>query len=150
MGLKVNRAVAVNEKMQTSEKDIYACGDCVEFEGENAALWAEASEQGKVAGANAAGECVEYQKVQMPLSFNGMNTSLYAIGDNGRNKNLLYKTLEICDRSKKQYAKLYFLNGKLCGVILIGNVSKMAKLTKLMERKATFAEVILDKETESY
>ena len=150
MGLKVNRAVAVNEKMQTSEKDIYACGDCVEFEGENAALWAEASEQGKVAGANAAGECVEYQKVQMPLSFNGMNTSLYAIGDNGRNKNLLYKTLEICDRSKKQYEKLYFLNGKLCGVILIGNVSKMAKLTKLMERKATFAEVILDKETESY
>ena len=121
-----------------------------EFEGENAALWAEASEQGKVAGANAAGECVEYQKVQMPLSFNGMNTSLYAIGDNGRNKNLLYKTLEICDRSKKQYEKLYFLNGKLCGVILIGNVSKMAKLTKLMERKATFAEVILDKETESY
>ena len=150
MGLKVNRAVAVNEKMQTSEKDIYACGDCVEFEGENAALWAEASEQGKVAGANAAGECVEYQKVQMPLSFNGMNTSLYAIGDNGKNKNLLYKTLEICDRSKKQYEKLYFLNGKLCGVILIGNVSKMAKLTKLMERKATFAEVILDKETESY
>ena len=150
MGLKVSRAVAVNEKMQTSEKDIYACGDCVEFEGENAALWAEASEQGKVAGANAAGECVEYQKVQMPLSFNGMNTSLYAIGDNGRNKNLLYKTLEICDRSKKQYEKLYFLNGKLCGVILIGNVSKMAKLTKLMERKATFAEVILDKETESY
>ena len=45
--------------MQTSEKDIYACGDCVEFEGENAALWAEASEQGKVAGANAAGECVD-------------------------------------------------------------------------------------------
>ena len=34
----------------------------MEFEGENAALWAEASEQGKVAGANAAGECVEYQK----------------------------------------------------------------------------------------
>ena len=150
MGLRINRAVVADEKMQTSERDIYACGDCVEFEGENAALWSEASEQGKVAGANAAGECVTYQKVQMPLSFNGMNTSLYAIGDNGRNKNLLYKTLEICDRSKKQYEKLYFLNGKLCGVILIGNVSKMAKLTKLMERKATFAEVILDKETESY
>ena len=150
MGLRINRAVVADEKMQTSERDIYACGDCVEFEGENAALWSEASEQGKVAGANAAGECVTYQKVQMPLSFNGMNTSLYAIGDNGRNKNLLYKTLEICDRSKKQYEKLYFLNGKLCGVILIGNVSKMAKLTKLIERKATFAEVILEKETESY
>ncbi len=39
MGLKVNRAVAVNEKMQTSEK-ISACGDCVEFEGEMQRLWA--------------------------------------------------------------------------------------------------------------
>ena len=27
-GIKIDRSVVVNEKMETSEADIYACGDC--------------------------------------------------------------------------------------------------------------------------
>ena len=94
-GIKINKAIVVNEKMETSIKDIYACGDCAEFDNINYALWSEATEMGKVAGANAAGEEIAYQTILAPLPFNGMDTSLYALGDNGKNPNRKYANLKI-------------------------------------------------------
>lgn len=74
----------VNADMSTSDENIFACGDCAEYEGINYAIWPQALEQGKVAGANAAGDALTYTTVSAGLSFHGMNTGLYAIGDNGK------------------------------------------------------------------
>ena len=71
-----------------------------------------------------------------------MGTALFAAGDNGKNTNLVYKTVEFKDMGKKQYRKYYFLNNRLCGVILIGDVSAMAKMTQLLEKHATYQEVV--------
>jgi flavorubredoxin/NADPH-dependent 2,4-dienoyl-CoA reductase/sulfur reductase-like enzyme len=140
-GMQINRGVLVNAKMETSIPGIYACGDCAEYEGINYAIWPQALEQGKTAGANAAGEEWNYETVSAGLSFNGMNTALYAIGDNGKNANLNYRTVEFKDMGRKQYEKYYFLNNRLCGVILIGDTSKMAKVTEALEKKSTFRDL---------
>ena len=50
-GINVNRAIIVNEKMETNISDIYACGDCAEYNGINYGIWPQALEMGKVAGA---------------------------------------------------------------------------------------------------
>lgn len=121
MGLEIGRAVMVNERMETNLPGVYACGDCAEYKGVNYAIWPEAMEQGKTAGANAAGEATEYQAVPAALTFHGMNTELFAAGDCGKNLNLLYKTAEFRDMGRKQYRKYYFLNDRLCGVILLGD-----------------------------
>ena len=140
-GIQINRGVVVNEKMETSLEDIYACGDCAEYDGMNYAIWPQALEEGKVAGANAAGDSLTYETVPAALTFHGMNTALYAIGDNGKNPDLLYRTVEFKDMGRKQYEKYYFKNNKLCGVILIGDVSKMAEVTKAIEEQASFQEM---------
>lgn len=142
MGLKIEKAVVVNSRMEAGIKHVYACGDCAEYKGANFAIWPEASEQGRVAGANAAGDELEYRPVSSALTFNGMNTSLYAAGDNGKNPNLLYKTVEFKDMGKEQYKKLYFLNNRLCGVILIGDLSQMARMTEFLEQHASYNEVM--------
>ena len=141
-GIETDRAVVVNEHMETSIPDIYACGDCAQYQGINYAIWPQAMEQGKVAGANAAGEPLVYEGVSAALNFHGMGTALFAAGDNGKNSNLVYKTVEFKDMGKKQYRKYYFLNNRLCGVILIGDVSAMAKMTQLLEKHATYQEVM--------
>lgn len=140
-GISVNRGIVVNAEMETNMSDVYACGDCAEYNGINYAIWPQALEQGKVAGANAAGEKLEYETVSAGLTFNGMNTSLYAIGDNGKNPNLIYRTVEFKDMGRKQYEKYYFLNNRLCGVILIGDTSKMSALTEAVEKKKSFKEL---------
>lgn len=140
-GIETERAVVVNSRMETSAENVYACGDCAQYQGVNYAIWPQAVEEGKVAGANAAGEALEYTTVPAALSFHGMNTALYSIGDNGSNPDLVYKTVEFKDTARKQYEKYYFRNNRLCGVILIGDVSRMAELTEAVEKKASFGEL---------
>ena len=59
-----------------------------------------------------------------------------------RNLPVIYKTVEFKDMGKKHYQKLYFLNNRLCGVILIGDVSRMAELTEALEKRASYKEVL--------
>ena len=142
MGLQIGRAVKTDSHMETNVPGVYACGDCAEYEGVNYAIWPEAVEQGRIAGANAAGEELEYEPVEAALTFHGMNTALFAAGDNGKNPNLLYKTVEYRDMGKGQYRKYYFLNNRLSGVILIGDLSEMAKMTEALRKHASYKEVI--------
>ena len=140
-GIETDRAVVVNSRMETSAEDVYACGDCAQYQGINYAIWPQAVEEGKVAGANAAGEALEYATVPAALTFHGMNTALFSIGDNGSNPDLIYKTVEFKDMARKQYEKYYFRNNRLCGVILIGDVSRMGELTEAVAKRASFGEL---------
>ena len=141
-GIETDRAVIVNEKMETNIPDIYACGDCAQYEGINYAIWPQAVKEGKTAGAQAAGDDNTYSTVPAALSFHGMNTALFAAGDNGQNPDLIYKTVEYKDEGKKQYQKYYFLNNRLCGVILIGDTSRMAEMTEALEHHRQYKEII--------
>lgn len=129
-GVEIDRAIVVDEAMRTNVEDIYACGDCAQYNGINFAIWPEASEQGKTAGCNAAGEETAYIQPAAGLSFHGMNTALYAIGDTGKNEKLPYRTVEVKDDAKKKYEKYYYVNKQLKGAILIGDVSRMAEVTE--------------------
>ena len=140
-GIETDRAVVVNSRMETSATDVYACGDCAQYQGINYAIWPQAVEEGKTAGANAAGETLEYTGVPAALTFHGMNTALFAIGDNGSHPDLVYRTVEFKDMARKQYEKYYFRNNRLCGAILIGDVSRMGEMTEAVEKRASFGEL---------
>ena len=43
---------------------------------------------------------------------------------------------------KRQYRKYYFLNNRLCGVILIGDVSSMAEMTQALEKHSSYQEIM--------
>ncbi len=140
-GLEIEKGVVVNDKMQTNAADVYACGDCAIYSGINHAIWPQALEMGKIAGANAAGDSLIYKPVAAALTFDAMNSSLFAAGDNGKNPELLYKTKEVRDPAKKIYEKYYFVENKLTGVILIGDTSKLVELTDALNEKRAFEKV---------
>jgi NAD(P)H-nitrite reductase large subunit len=139
-GLDVDRAVVVNEKMETSFPGIYACGDCAQYQGINYALWPEAQEQGKVAGACATGDDAAYDTIAAITSFHGMGTELFSLGDPGRNPKLTYKTVEVKDAPKGLLEKYFFTDDRLCGVILMGDVSKMGDMIAAIEEKRPFGK----------
>jgi NADPH-dependent 2,4-dienoyl-CoA reductase/sulfur reductase-like enzyme len=74
--VKTNMGIVVDDKMQTTVKDVYAAGDIVEtpdpLSGKTriAAIWPNAIEQGRVAGRNMAGVETHYPG---PLSVNVIN-----------------------------------------------------------------------------
>jgi len=143
-GLQTDRGgVIVNEKMETSAADVYACGDCAVYNGANYAIWPQALSMGKIAGANAAGDSLVYEPVPPALTFEGMNTALFAAGDNGKNPKLEYRTKEVRDYAKKTYEKYYFVDNRLAGVILIGDTSKMVNLTDALNEKYPYEKVLV-------
>ncbi len=135
-GVQAGRSIIVNEKMETSVPDIYACGDCAEYEGLNYGIWNQAIDMGRIAGLNAVGDSEEYEQVIPANSFHGMGTSLFAIGDTGKDQSKKYKSIEILDEARKTYEKLYAVNNRFCGGILMGDVTKAP----------TFLEAYKDKE----
>ncbi|MEG2198740.1 MAG: FAD-dependent oxidoreductase [Anaerovorax sp.] len=140
--IQAGKSIIVNEKMEASVADIYACGDCAEFNGANYAIWSQAVEMGKVAGINAVGDEGVYQQVIPSNAFQGFGTSLFAIGDNGKDASKKYKTFEIADQGKNTYEKLYFVNNRFCGGILLGDVSKSAKLLEAYKNQEPISKMM--------
>lgn len=136
-GLKVRKGVVVNEQMETNLQDIYACGDCTEYEGRNDGIWPQAKEQGRTAGANAAGGSAVYVRKEPELNFQGMSTALFAAGDTGKDPARTYQTKEEKEPEQGIYRKYYFLEGRLCGAILLGDVSEKARIRKLLKERAS-------------
>ncbi len=140
-GLETDRAVIVNERMETNIPGIYAAGDCAQYNGANITIWPVASEMGRVAGANVAGEETAYVPEISGMTFAGFKTMLYAIGDVGTKADYTYKTLEVKDEKKETLERYYFHNNILCGAILIGDTSRMGEITEGIKAKKTFKEL---------
>ncbi len=141
MGLPVERAVVVDDHMKAAE-NIYACGDCAQLDGLNLANWPQALEQGRVAGANATGDDLSYERGSLGLSFSGFGTSLYAAGENSEKPGVLRKTLEYKDEAAGHYRRLSFTGDKLTGVVLLGDVSAMRTLTEALEEGHSYRKVL--------
>ncbi len=144
-GLKTNILIQIDAHCATSAPDVWACGDCTEFHGQPHGFWAQAAETGRVAGANAAGEDITFQPMGSAMSIQAMDTAIFALGTNGKagpselEPNL--RTVEIRDEQRGNYEKYYFRKSRLAGVILIGDTSKMAAMTKALEEEASFSDI---------
>ena len=138
-GIQCNRGVIVDEYMQTNINDIYACGDVAEYDGVYYGNWPAAIEMGKVAGANATGDNVKFEKFVSSIIFQAMDVQVFSAGTVNFDDPSLEKVGYI-DEANNKYSKLFFQNNKLVGGILIGDVSTSVKIMQGIqngENKAT-------------
>jgi NAD(P)H-nitrite reductase large subunit len=142
-GIQVNRAIVVNDRMETSVPGIYACGDVAEFNGKNMALWMPAMRQGRVAGSNAAGKHAQYADEAYPAVLNSFGTKIFSIGDICADKKEGEYRLHITkDMDKDHYKKLFFFDEKLVGFILIGDISESQKLAAAIKNGTAYQDLV--------
>ena len=141
-GIKTNRGIIVNEKMETNIPDIYACGDVAEFE-RCIALWMPAIKQGRVAGLRTIGNEAVFKAEDYPAVLNSFGTRIFSIGDICKNQDYEnYITMENKFPEEKIYKKLYFKDEKLVGGILIGDNEKSTSLKNGIKRGLPLSESI--------
>ncbi|TFG83800.1 MAG: hypothetical protein E4G74_00650 [Erysipelotrichales bacterium] len=141
-GIVVNRAIAVDAKMETNVKGIFAAGDCAEFEGHDWAIWPQAVDMGKIAGANAVGDNVTYTPIVPAVSIHALDTDLYAIGDCGKNPETNYFSIEMNDAAKPFYAKYFFADNLFVGGVLFYDTHKNIFLIEALSTKMTYPEFL--------
>lgn len=119
MGLQVDKAILVNDTLQTSDPRIYAVGECVQHRGALFGLVAPLFEQAKVC-ANHLAELGFRRFIQKPtattLKVTGVN--LYSAGDFSGvdSDSVLYH-----DPANAVYKRLFFKNETLVGAVLYGD-----------------------------
>ncbi len=134
-GINISRGIITDNFMKTNIENVYAAGDIAEQESKIAGLWTVALSQGKIAGANAAGENIEYVPDTNPYLMNSMDTKVYSIGDIGKSKEAHYEAIEYVDDEKYIYNKTFFKDNAACGGIMIGDISNMSKISRAVKEK---------------
>lgn len=154
-GIESGRSIIVNEYMETSAMDVYACGDCAEYHGYNSGTWTESQSQGAVAGANAAGDALSWKIQPAPLMLHVGGISLFAIGDVGKNpkqRYVIYKAATQPDPdellinkrpgSGKCYETYYICDHKLAGAILMGDLTKMRLVKECITNSSLLPQLL--------
>ena len=137
-GGETNRGIIVNDKMQTSLKDVYAAGDCAEgFDSSiNAnrviAILPSAYAQGFTAGVNMAGKDIPL-KNEFPLNAIGF-FGLHALTA-GAYTGEVYQ-----EKTETGIKRLFFDGDKLIGFILIGDVKGAGVYTSLIREQISLSE----------
>lgn len=141
-GVKADRAIPVDMFMRTNVEDIYACGDCCYYDGVNYQLMAEASAQGRVAGAAAAGDPnVYFANRLIGMHVEGIGATMFAIGDAGKNEKLKYKTVETQDEVRNRHEKYWFSGGALKGAVIINADEKMQDVISKVETATRYEDM---------
>jgi nitrite reductase (NADH) large subunit len=132
-GLAYNQGLLANEYLETAVPGVYTAGDVAEFNDTiverqvRYGNWMNAQMQGRVAGANLAGERTAFRLVSS-YATNLLDLHVVFLGDVNREFAEVKQTVA----SPTAAQEVFVRNGKLVGAVLIGDVADRAKLTALI------------------
>jgi nitrite reductase (NADH) large subunit len=129
IGLAVGRGIKVSATLQTSDPDIYAAGECAEFEDHIYGLVGPGFEQALTAAAHIAGEPTSYAGSVPATKLKVVGTDVFSMGDveqlDQRND---VKAASFEGKEGSAYRKLVIQRGRLVGAIAIGDWPEINRL----------------------
>lgn len=131
-GVEIGCGVRTDEYLRTSDPHIYAAGDVAEFYDTTVqsyhtmGTWNNSVSHGKVAAENMLGARIPY--VNVPTYTSGLFDSKLAVM--GATPDLVagLDSVAACNLEEKWYRRLFFLEGRLVGAVLIGDMSARRRI----------------------
>ena len=120
-GLEVGRAITVNASMQTSDPDIYAVGECVEFEGTLFGLVAPLYDQAKVLAKELLGEGDAFVVKELSTKLKVTGCDLFSAGDFAEGEGR--EDIVFRDPARGVYRRLVIERDRLVGAVMYGDTA---------------------------
>ena len=121
-GLSVGRGITVNKTLQTSDPDIYAIGECAEYEGHTYGLVGPGLEQASIAVATIQGEDETYTGSLPTTKLKVVGSDVFSMGDVEQlSERVDIDSLIYRNEEKGIYRRLILRRGKLVGALAIGD-----------------------------
>jgi ferredoxin-nitrate reductase len=140
-GLHCQRGVIVNERLQTSDPDVYAIGEIAEFKGMLYGITAAAEEQSQVVVRYLQGDIASFYDGSVFMNIikiHGFDLCSIGLPECPNDKE--YEEITFIDKSKRYYKKCIIHQDRLVGAILIGDKSEMREFRDLISNKIELNE----------
>jgi nitrite reductase (NADH) large subunit len=129
LNLNTDKGVIVDKHMQTSNPDIYAAGDVIEFDGRTYGIWQAAMEQGKIAGTNISGGNATYGGTTLSNILKVAGIDLASAGEIDVEKRYKAKTVTTDDI----YKKVVIDDNRVIGCIMLGDMKNFNRINKAID-----------------
>ncbi|MCL5104857.1 MAG: FAD-dependent oxidoreductase [Armatimonadetes bacterium] len=144
--IRTHWGIIVDETLKTSIPDVYAAGDVAEtidiVTGEQTvnAIWPAAAEQGRIAGANMAGDHKTYVGSMRMNSAEFFGLPLISTGL-VKPKWPGYEILTRCSGHSETFRKVVLKDNVVVGVVLVGEIHSAGVYASLMRKKVDVSSV---------
>ena len=138
-GVEVRGGVVTDQYLETNQPGIFAAGDLAEFfdvtigRHNQMGTWGNAAGHGRVAALNMAGQRVVYEDIPM-YSSSLFDSYIRVIGLTPESHGEL-ETVERLDRENRSYQRLFFLENRLVGAVLIGEMRYRTRIFAAIRSK---------------
>ncbi|KRF04767.1 hypothetical protein ASG89_20905 [Paenibacillus sp. Soil766] len=134
-GIETNRAIMVNDYLETNVPGVYAVGECAEHRNMVYGLVAPLYEQGKVLAKKICG--VETEGYPGSILYSQLKVSGVEVFSAGEIRDSEINTsLKVIDGVKNTYKKIAIRNNKIVGAVLYGDSSEGNKLLGYIKQQA--------------
>ena len=130
MGLECDKGIIADNYLSAGG-DIYVAGDAAQFGPMPYGIWPAASEQGKIAGLNMAGEKTEYNGTPMANTLKIVGIDLASAGEIDEENE--HESIVVDEGIT--YKKLVIEDNKIIGAIMLGKKEGFNKITSAMKEK---------------
>ncbi len=138
-GLTVNRGIVVNDQMETSSPDVFAVGECVEHRSVCYGLIAPLLDQGKVLAATMTGhKGPDYAGTLQAAKLKIAGVDVFSAGDWGDGDGA--EPVRYEDKAMGVYKKVVVRDGRVAGLILVGDTSDSHRYMDWMRANADVTE----------
>ncbi len=146
--LSVSKGVKVNSNLQTTDANIYAVGECAQFEQEVVGLVGPGLEQAAVAAFHIAGKEVNYKGYISAAKLKVAEESVFSVGD-VQEEYHSDRIESFSWRKGSDYRKIYLRKGVLIGALSIGEWSESFQIQEYVRqgRRVGFLRCLLFKLT---
>lgn len=132
-GVEIAQGIIVDAGMRTTVSDIYAAGDVAQFGERVIGLWPVSMEMGRIAGACATGDWVEYKPPTLSTLLSIFDIEFFSIGDVNLPPEEL-RIIEINDPVSFYFKKTFLRNGVQVGEQII---ARQVDTTESMNKLGT-------------
>ena len=136
--LKVKNGLLVDDRMTTSDPQIFAAGDVTEHRGRLFGIWPASYAQGAVAGINAAGGNAEFPGISLATRIKVLDVDLFSIGQLNQ-PDASYQLLEKTENG--HYWGLVCRDNHLVGAALYGETRLAGVLKEAVENEIQLPEL---------
>ncbi len=133
-GIHTRHGIVVDEKLQTSEKDIYAVGECAEFNHLTYGIVAPGFEQARIMALNLSGKAEKYHGSILSTRLKVLDYPVFSMGRVGENEaGEPNQSISFKQADQGIYRHLLFHRGRLIGCIALGEWSELSRIRSAIE-----------------